>query len=245
MSAAVTILAELRALGDPQKAETLATYHKTGREFLGVPAALLDEMARAQRRCLSLEARCTLAQELWASDVHEASVFAAKLLTQARIRPDDEKVWRIIADWATGFDSWALADHAAIAGGKRLEADKTRLDEVETWVQASNLWTRRAALVMTLPFARKPFPNAVEQAARERVLGWAAVLVPDRDRFIQKAIGWWLRELSRREPAMVDAFLDGSGAGLTRSARQEALRLIENPPVRGHGPAGDAPLSGP
>ena len=228
MTSAATVLAELRAQGDQDKAAALASYHKTEREFLGVPAALLDELAREHRRSLSLDARCVLARELWASDVHEASVFAAKLLTQARIRPDDEKVWRIIADWASGFDSWALADHAAIAGGKRLEADMTRLDEVETWVQAPNLWTRRAALVMTLPFARKPFLKTAELTARERVLGWAAELVPERDRFIQKAIAWWLRELSRREPDRVIAFLDGPGAGLTRAARQEACRLIEN-----------------
>lgn len=228
MTSATTVLAELRAQGASDKAAALASYHKTEREFLGVPAAVLDELARAHRRSLSLEARCSLARELWASDVHEASVFAAKLLTQARIRPDDEEVWRIIADWASGFDSWALADHAAIAGGKRLEADITRLDEVATWVQASNLWTRRAALVMTLPFARKAFPKSGDLSARERVLGWAAELVPDHDRFMQKAIAWWLRELSRRAPDRVIAFLDGPGAGLTRAARQEACRLIEN-----------------
>lgn len=226
MTRAAQVLDDLRTQGDAVKAAEMAAYHKTAREFLGVPAAVLDEMARDLRRSLPLEDRCALAQALWHGPVHEGAVFAAKLLTQARIRPDDALVWRIIADWAQGFDSWALADHAAIAGGKRLQADLSRLDELEAWLEVPNLWTRRAALVMTLPFARLPFPNAPERAARARVLDWAARMVPDRDRFIQKAIAWWLRDLSPRDPAAVREFLDGPGVNLGAPARREANRLI-------------------
>ncbi len=226
MTRAAEVLAQLEGLGDPTKAAEMAAYHKTPRVFLGVPAAVLDEMARDLRREITLDARCALAQEMWASDVHEARIFAAKLLTQARIRPDDGPAWRIIADWAQGFDSWALADHACIAGAKRLQADPARLDEVEGWTMAENLWTRRAALVMTLPWARLTHPKAAELAVRERVLGWAETYVTDRDWFIQKAVAWWLRDLSRRDPERAQAFLDGPGAGLAKWARKEALRII-------------------
>lgn len=227
MTVFARLLDELRALGDAGKAAEMAAYHKTPRVFLGVSAVALDEMARDLRRDLSLQDRCALAEEMWASDVHEACVFAAKLLTQARIRPDDAPVWRIIADWAQGFDSWAFADHASIAGAKRLQADPERLDEVEGWTTSENLWTRRAALVMTLPWTRLTHPKADDLAVREQVLGWAEIYVPDRNPFMQKAIGWWLRDLSRRDPARVLAFLDGPGAALTKGARTEALRIIQ------------------
>ena len=227
MSLAAQLLDDLRAAGDVAKAREMAAYHKTERAFLGVPAALLDAKARDLRREITLEERCALAQELWASDIHEACIFAAKLLTQARIRPDDAPVWQIIADWAQGFDSWALADHASIAGAKRLQADPSRLDVVEGWTTSENLWTRRAALVMTLPWARLTHPKTAELAVRERVLAWAQGYVADRDWFIQKAVAWWLRDLSRRDPARVVAFLDGPGAGLAKWARTEALRIIQ------------------
>ena len=35
----------------------------------------------------------------------------------------------------------------------------------------------------------------------ERSLKWAAGMVDDRQWFIQKAIGWWLRELSKHNPS--------------------------------------------
>ncbi len=227
MTSAAQVLVDLRARGDATKAAEMAAYHKTAREFLGVPAAVLDEMARDLRRELTLQARCDLAQEMWARDIHEACIFAAKLLTQARIKPDDSAVWQIISAWAQGFDSWALADHASIAGAKRLQARPVRLDEVARWTVSENKWTRRAALVMTLPWARLAHPKAGDLAVRARVLGWAELYVSDRDWFMQKAVAWWLRDLSRRDPEQVLAFLDGPGAGLAKWARKEALRIIQ------------------
>jgi 3-methyladenine DNA glycosylase AlkD len=52
------------------------------------------------------------------------------------------------------------------------------------------------------------------------------VLVADREWFVQKAIGWWLRSLSVRDPDRVRAFLDGPGQGLRPFARREALRRL-------------------
>jgi 3-methyladenine DNA glycosylase AlkD len=88
------------------------------------------------------------------------------------------------------------------------------------------MWTRRAALVMTLPWTRQRHPKAEEVMARERILGWAATLSGDREWFVQKAIAWWLRELSKRDPERVKAFLAAHGEALKGFARREAARLI-------------------
>ena len=226
MTTATDLLAELRALGAPDKAAEMAAYHKTARPFLGVSAQVLDERARELRGSLTLPQRLDAAQALWDSDIHEGRILAAKLLTQARIRPDDTAVWQMIGGWVRQFDSWALADHASIAGAKRLQAVPARLDEVAGWTQDPNLWVRRAALVMTLPYARLAHPKPAELEIRARVLDWAAGYVADRDRFIQKAVAWWLRDLSRRDPEAVRAFLDGPGQGLSKPARREASRLM-------------------
>ncbi|MDD7970305.1 DNA alkylation repair protein [Roseinatronobacter alkalisoli] len=221
---AAQLLAHLRTLSDPAKAAEMADYHKTTREFLGISAQVLDELARDMRRDHDVAERCAMARALWDSDIHEARILAAKLLTQARMRPDDRVAWDLIAAWAQDFDSWALADHAAIAGAKRLQADPARLAQVAEWITHPNMWTRRAALVMTLPWTRLPHPKPEDIAVREQVLGWAEQLVPDRDRFIQKAVAWWLRDLSRRNPDRVRQFLAGPGAALSRPAQREAAR---------------------
>jgi 3-methyladenine DNA glycosylase AlkD len=58
------------------------------------------------------------------------------------------------------------------------------------------------------------------------MLGWAASLAHDREWFIQKAIGWWLRELSKHDAPRVRRFLAEHGARLQGVARREATKYL-------------------
>ncbi len=218
-------LEALRARGNDVKAAEMAAYHKVERAYLGVSNPVIDELAKSWRGD-DLSQRLILAAGLWDSNIHEARVAAAKLLTQARIRPDDTEAWQLIASWVPEFDAWAVADHVSIAGQKRLVWDPARLDEVEAWTTSDHMWSRRAALVMSLPWARLRDPKPAEQEARERILGWAASYVPDRDWFMQKAVAWWLRDLSKKNPDRVRAFLDAHGDTMKAFARREAGKYL-------------------
>lgn len=231
-----TALADLSAHADATKAEEMAAYHKAPRPYLGIANPVVDDLCKGWRADLDLDARLDLCRGLWDSNIHEARIAAAKLLTQARIRPDDG-VWALIEEWVPQFDAWAIADHVAIAGQKRLVADPSRLDTVESWTESPLMWTRRAALVMTLPWTKQNFPKPEELAARERVLGWAACYVDDRHGFIQKAVAWWLRELSKHDAARVVAFLDAHGTAMKPYAVKEASRKLPvKLPVKLSGP---------
>lgn len=218
-------LEALRAEIEPGRAEQMIAYHKQSREVLGVGNEVLNTLSRDWRAALDLNARVDLAAELWASDIFEARILAAKLLTQARIKPD-AAAWDLLQSWVPDFDSWAIADHAASAISKRLVADPARLDTVEDWTTSEHMWTRRAALVSTLPWAKFANPKPEQLAARERILGWAAGYVPDRDWFIQKAIGWWLRDLSKHDAERSKAFLAEHGDGMKAFARKEAAKYL-------------------
>lgn len=219
-------LEALRALGDAQKAAEMAAYHKSTRVFLGVSVPEIDRLARQWRQDLALADRLALAAALWDNDIHEARIAAAKLLIQARIRPDDAAAWALICHWAESFDGWALADHASIAGQKRLLWRPERIETVAGWTSHPNMWTRRAALVMTLPWARMNHPKPADLEIRERVLGWAAAYTADRDWFIQKAVAWWLRDLSKHDPERTRAFLAEHGAAMKSFARREAGKYL-------------------
>ncbi|PID35894.1 MAG: DNA alkylation repair protein [Proteobacteria bacterium] len=222
-------LAAIRERAEPGRAADMAHYHKQSREVIGVSVPALTELATEWRRALSVEERVALARALWDTDIFEARIGAAKLLTQARIRPD-AAVWELIQSWVPEFDSWAIADHACKAGERRLKAAPERLDDVEPWTRSEHMWTRRAALVITLPWASLPNPKPAEIAARERILGWAAGYVPDQEWFIQKAIAWWLRTLSKHDPERVAAFLDSHGTAMKPFARKEAGKYIKHAP---------------
>lgn len=220
-----TALADLRAAGDAGRAEEVAAYHKVPRVYLGVPVPVVTDLAKGWRETLDVPGRVALADALWRTDIHEARVAAAKLLVQARIKGDDA-VWRLIASWVPEFDAWAIADHACDAGARRLVADPSRIDDVETWTRADSFWSRRAALVITLPWTKQNFPKAEDLAIRDRVLGWAAAMADDREWFIQKAIAWWLRELSKHDPDRARGFLEAHGQRLKPFARKEAAKYL-------------------
>lgn len=84
----MTPLDELRALADPAKAAERPACHKVPRPYLGVAVPRIDALAKARRAERSLIDRLALASNLWQTNIHEARVAAAKLLTRARIRPD-------------------------------------------------------------------------------------------------------------------------------------------------------------
>lgn len=221
-------LSQMKAHIEPGRAEGMRGYHKVDRTYLGIANGPLDDLAKEWRRSLTVDQRVALADGLWQTNIYEARVVAAKLLTQARIK-DDDVVWRLICSWVPDFDCWAIADHACMAGQRRLSADLSRLDEVEGWTTADHMWTRRAALVITLPLTRLRDAKPADLAHRERVLDWAAGYVDDRQWFIQKAVAWWLRDLSKRDPERVQAFLDDHGARMKPFARKEAAKYL--PPL--------------
>ncbi len=219
-------LAILQYEGDAQKAKEMAAYHKVERSYYGIANPVIDAFCKDWRAELSVEDRLSLCAGLWDSNVHEARVAAAKLLTQARIRPDDTSAWDLIVSWVPDFDAWAIADHVCMAGQRRLKWDPSRIDEVETWTTSDHMWSRRAAMVMTLPWTKQRNPKPEEIETRERVLGWAATYVDDQEWFIQKSVSWWLRELSRRDPERVLAFMADHGGKMKTFARKDAIRLI-------------------
>lgn len=227
MISATAALEALQARADPARGARMAAYHKVGRAYLGLSNALTGALATQWRKAAAdPDELVPLAKGLWASDIFEARVAAGKLFVQARMRPDDRAAWDWIRNVVPDFDSWAIADAVAQGGQKRLVQKPDRLDELDGWARSDHLWTRRAAFVFALPFCKARHPSAVESAARLRVLGWAEALAGDPEWFVQKAIAWWLRDLSKRDPEAVGAWLGVHGPRLKPFARREAARHL-------------------
>ena len=228
MSTPLTATDALTILSDhvqDGRAVGMASYHKADRPYLGVPNPIINDLTKTWRQDLNLNQRVQLAHDLWDTNIFEARLSAAKLLTQARIK-NDEPVWELLQSWTSDFDSWAIADHACMAGQRRLIADPARIDSVKAWITSDHMWTRRAAFVITLPWTKQNFPKPNDLATRDRVLRWAAELSLDHDWFIQKAIAWWVRDLSRHDPDRSRAFLSAHGHALKPFARKEAARHL-------------------
>jgi len=216
------LVAALRAAADVDRAAQEKRYQKSSWEHWGVAVPRMDAAIRATVADLGQSDSLTLAAQLWREPVWDLRIVAARVLARKAVAPDAD-VWAFVTQRIGELDGWAVADNFAVVGGRCLLADPARLDFAESWVASPHLWTRRAALVFTLPWTKGGRDPA-------RMLGWAARLAPDRQWFIQKAIGWWLRELSKRDPQRVRRFLDEQGAPLMAVARREATKYLAAPP---------------
>jgi len=216
------MIAALRAFGSRERAEKERSYQKSKWEHWGVPLPKMDVAIRAALADVAEDELFRLSRRLWSEPVWDLKMVAARILVRNSVAPD-ERLWAFVTERMADLDGWAAADNLANVGSRCLIAEPRRLDVVETWVESPHLWTRRAALVFTLPWTK---------AGRDpkRMLAWAARLAGDPEWFIQKAIGWWLRELSKRDPERVRRFLADHGAALKSVARREATKYLAQGP---------------
>ena len=212
------LTAALRAHADPERATQEKRYQKSVWEHWGVPLPKMDLAIRETVKGLPQPETLELARRLWRQPVWDLKIVAGRLLAQKSIEPD-ARVWRFVLDRLMAFAGWAVADNLASIASRCLIADEARLDEVERWIESPHLWTRRAALVFTLAWMK-------QDRDPERMLGWSARLKGDPEWFIQKAIGWQLRELSKRDNARVRRFLKDHGAAMKAFARKEASKYL-------------------
>lgn len=139
---------------------------------------------------------------------------APRALSAARL----SDVSRFAADMA----SWADVDcfGCFVAGvawrlGRISDAAIARLAESE------DRWQRRAALVATIPLNSRSRGATSATGDAARTLTVCAQLLEDRDDMIVKAMSWALRELAKRDPGAVRAFLSKHGARLAARVRRE------------------------
>ena len=208
----------LRTMGSLARAEKEKSYQKSVWQHWGVALPQMDMAIREILKDVTAADRLTLSRRLWREPVWDLKIVAGRLLTEPSV-PPNEPLWRFVTRRMADLDGWAIADNLAPVASRCLLHDSSRLDVVEGWVQSPHLWTRRAALVFTLAWTR-------DGRDPERMLGWAASLADDREWFIQKAIGWWLRELSKRDALRVRRFLLEHGATLKGVARREATKYL-------------------
>ena len=213
------LLERLSVAGNTTKAARMAKYHKVARSYLGVRVPVITGLAREYWKESGGEGLISCCRMLWQTDIHEARILTGKLF-DARKLTETGEVWQFINTVKEDFDAWAIADHLEKGAQQCLRADTGRLDKIEReWIAHPNFWVRRGALVYTLYLAKKGRDP-------ERPLGWAATMVDDRQWFIQKAIGWWLRELSKHNPARVKAFLQAYSSRMKPFACREAAKYL-------------------
>ena len=209
----------LRDAGNPKDAVFLQRFFKTGRgqygegdHFLGIRVPATRTLAR-QFADLPLADVEKLLHDKW----HEARLLALALLVGRYERGDDterQRVYRLYLANTDRINNWDLVDLSApnVVGAHLLTRSRTRLDRL---ARSENLWERRIAIVSTAAFIRE---NQFDDTLRI-----ARILMSDSHDLIHKAVGWMLREVGKRDRAVLEAFLEEHAHELPRTTLRYAI----------------------
>lgn len=227
-AAAAAVAGALRAAGTAERAEREKRYLKSELEFFGVTVPELRRVVKAAVRDhpgLDAAGMVAWAVALWREPVHERRMAAAELLTLAapRLRADDlATVERLLRESGT----WALVDGLAVnVAGEIALRDPRSWPVIDRWAVDPDFWVRRSALLALLRGIRAGQPDL------PRFTRYAQPMLAEREFFIRKAIGWVLREISKRDPGWVASWTERRLAEMSGVTFREAVRRL---------PAGEA-----
>ncbi|MGK5550559.1 DNA alkylation repair protein [Actinomadura kijaniata] len=217
------IMKELRGRGASERAAREKGYLKSDLVHLGVP---VPDIRRAVRPAVGTRAETLeLAAALWAvtdsgTPVHEARMAAVEVLVRnvGALAAEDaafaERLVRASVSWVY-VD--VLADKVVGALVLRFPEPAGTLDR---WVADPWMWIRRASLLALLPGIRAGAPD------RERLSRYGEALIGEREFFVRKALGWVLRELSKRDPAWVRDWTAAHLGEMSGVTFREAVRRL-------------------
>ena len=196
---------DLRAIGDSARALGSKAYLKSDLEFIGVAAKPLREVARVflDRHPGIDRARLTrLVTDLWQRPVYEIKAVAVALLERnARMLDVDDL--ELVEDLLRRSHTWALVDWLCTKVVSPLvERDPAATEPtLRRWATDDDFWIRRASMLAQLPALRAGGGDF------ELFASLASSMVEEKQFFIRKAIGWILRDVSKKRPGLAFDFL--------------------------------------
>ncbi|HEU4536735.1 MAG TPA: DNA alkylation repair protein [Polyangiaceae bacterium] len=214
---------EFRALGTPARAAGEKAYLKSPLRFHGVT---LPEIRRAgadfcrAHPDLDRAGLRDAVDALMATDFHDLRSAAIALLERRRdlLAPADLP-WLVGLVRHTG--NWAHVDWLATKVVGHLVTGRPRAPALlRAWAADADFWVRRTALLAQLDALRAGGGDFALFAAI------AAPLLGEREFFLRKAIGWVLRDVSKRRPELTRDFLLAHGARASALTWREASRRL-------------------
>ena len=175
------VLERLRAHANPANVAGMARYGISTVGTLGVPVAVLRGLGR------EIGKNHELAQELWASGIHEARILATILDEPARVTSAQ------MNRWARDFDSWDVCDQACQNLFRYTPAAFRKAAE---WSRARREFVRRAgfSLMAGLAVKAKTAPDSEFEAFLPLIAAGAS----DERNMVKKAVNWALRQIGKR-----------------------------------------------
>ncbi|HLI70918.1 MAG TPA: DNA alkylation repair protein [Ktedonobacteraceae bacterium] len=201
------VLARLKPLGEPERVLQAQNDKKSQLQFLAIKVPVLRRVGREGFSFYQRSAEEILAiwNYIWFhSPYYEVLSMALGYYERfgAKIAPE---TWPVLSGWSKRVENWAHCDSLANIYSYLLAQRHDEVyDQLRQWNASTEIWLRRLSLVSLIHYSGK---KAVFLPLDE-VLPMLTNCLDDQRLYVQKALGWVLRETGYVYHDEVRAYLE-------------------------------------
>lgn len=195
-------------------------YMRNQFEFFGLTASVRREIQKPfllKAYLPSIHERNQIIYELWHFPERDYQLFAQELVFKYCKKFQKEDI-ELLEYMASHKSWWDTVDFIAykLMGAYFKTFPEMREEYVNKWLKSDHIWLQRCALLFQLKYKSELDTHLLAYCINN--------LLGSKEFFINKAIGWVLREYSRTNPQWVKAYVHQTE--LSVLSQKEALRLM-------------------
>jgi len=204
---------------DTTQAKKMSAYMKDKFVFAGISKPKLKELIKPfLKQTAKTELDWDLVFELWDIPYREAQYIALEYLQKHRkeIKPFHiDNLKRLITEKSW----WETVDTIDSLVGEAVLQDEKLKSTLLLWANDDNLWLRRVAINFQQAYKEKTDTDIFEKII--------LMNLGSKEFFIDKAIGWSLRDYAKVNPEWVNNFVEKYESKLSPLSIREALKNIK------------------
>jgi len=214
------IITSFKQHANPENAIGQKAYMRNQFEFFGISSPIRKELQRPFMRKENLppkEALSTIVKTLWNKPQRELQYFAMELC--GKYTKQFEQTDIQLFEWMITHKSWwDTVDDVAprLIGDYFLRFPKQRDKSIKKWLVSDNIWLQRSSLLFQLRYKEKLDAEFLKYVIQS--------LTGSSEFFINKAVGWILRQYSKSNPRWVIDYVNQTN--LHPLSRREALKVV-------------------
>ncbi|KOP71734.1 DNA alkylation repair protein [Bacillus sp. FJAT-21945] len=191
---------------DQEKAIPMQNYMKNHFPFLGIKTTERRSLVKQffeESGILKNDFQADFILALWKKDEREYQ-YAALDYIERSMKKLEKRHLPFLEQLITSKSWWDTVDVLAPkpVGSIASEHPEVIEERIENWAYGDHLWLRRSAILFQLKYKAR--------TDEELLYRYIVQNKESKEFFIQKAIGWALREYSKTNPASVRAFIEST-----------------------------------
>ncbi|MEO8762142.1 MAG: DNA alkylation repair protein [Bacteroidia bacterium] len=205
------------------KFKDLKKYIGTELDFIGlsVPTQRGVFKTNTNFELRTIEEQLEIWNEIWLhSNLYEAMNQALYFISKHKDVFDTKALFTVTKNWVGRVDNWAHSDGLSDLYSYLLEKDAALVyPQLKSWNTSKNPWERRQSLVALLEYSKK----RKKVLPVNKLLSLIKPLLNDENYFVQKGIGWTLREIGNVYPKDTWDFLLKHHTNISSTAFSAAI----------------------